>query len=234
VVEARYDETFFDRYGGRFNQYWFARRFYAAIIRRYRKRGKLLEIGCGMGDVLARLEDDFETHGIDVSEYAIQHAASRSPKSDVRVATAEQIGELDGPFDVIAAFHVVEHLADPFAVLKLCARNTTPGGLLVFATPNTDAPFAKRKGDRWFANTDPTHCSLKSADEWLELVQRAGYRIKRSFSDGMWDVPYVPLIPAKLQLFMFGWPAMLQTLSTIPIIPVASGESLICVAQKER
>lgn len=232
MVEAKYDESFFGRYQGRFNQYWFARRFYAALIRRYRKSGKLLEIGCGMGDVLARLEDDFETYGIDVSEYAIAEAATHTPKSKLRVATAEQLNNLGGPFDVIAAFHVVEHLEDPFAVLKLCARNTTPGGLLIFATPNTDAPFAKKKGERWFANTDPTHISLKSADEWLDLVKRAGYRVRRSFSDGMWDVPYIPFLPAKVQLLMFGWPAMLQTVTTMPMIPVASGESLICVAER--
>ncbi len=229
-----YGESFFGGYRGRFNQYWFARRFYASLIRRYAKSGKVLEMGCGLGDVLARLEDDFETHGIDVSDYAIERAKLHTPKSSLRVAKVEQIGELPGPFDVIAAFHVVEHLEDPFAVLELCARMTKPGGLLVIATPNTDAPFARKKGARWFANTDPTHISLKSADEWLALVRRAGYRVRRSFSDGMWDVPYVPLIPAKIQLLMFGWPAMIQTVTTLPIIPVGSGESLICVAERER
>jgi SAM-dependent methyltransferase len=232
-VEGAYNESFFGGYRGRFNQYWFARRFYASLVKRYRKSGKVLEIGCGLGDVLARLEDRFETYGIDVSQYAIDEARSHTPKSKLRVARAEQIGELPGPFDVIAAFHVVEHLEDPFAILQLCARNTTPGGLLIIATPNTEAPFAKKKGARWFANTDPTHISLKSADEWLELIKRAGYRIKRSFSDGMWDVPYIPLMPPKMQLLMFGWPAMLQTVTTIPIIPVASGESLICVAERQ-
>ena len=138
---------------GRFNQYWFARRFYASLIKRYRKSGKLLEIGCGLGDVLARLEDDFET----LRHRCLRVRHRRRRRRIHRSRTCASRGRADrraagGPFDVIAAFHVVEHLEDPFAVLQLCARMTSPGGLLVFATPNTDAPFARKKGDRWFAN----------------------------------------------------------------------------------
>ncbi len=230
--DGHYGADFFEGYRGRFNQYWWARRFYANVIKRYAKAGRLLEIGCGLGHVLVRLQDDFETYGIDVSPYAIERARKNTPRSMLSVAAAEDIGLLPGPFDVIAAFHVVEHLEDPTAVLRLCAGSLAPGGRLIFATPNTDAPFAKRKGDRWFALSDPTHISLKPAREWLALVRQAGLRVRRSFSDGMWDVPYVPLIPGKLQLAVFGLPAVLQTMTCVPFIPVRFGESLIVVAEK--
>ena len=227
-----YGEDFFEGYGGLFNQYWAARRFYASLITRYGRSGKLLEIGCGLGHVLQHLEDRFETYGIDVSAYAIERARASTPRSDLRVATAEQVATLPGPFDVIAAFHVVEHLRDPGAVLKECARMTAPGGVLIIATPNTEAPFAKRKGARWYANTDPTHISLKPPREWIALVREAGYRIRRTFGDGLWDVPYVPAVPAKVQLAFFGLPALVQTMTTVPFIPVRFGESLILVAER--
>ena len=230
---GHYGASFFEEYGGKFNQYWWARRFYANLIKRYRRGGKLLEIGCGLGHVLARLEDRFETYGIDVSEFAIERARRNALKSDVRVAKAEEAGSLPGPFDVIAAFHVVEHLREPAAVLRECARMTNPGGLLLLATPNTEAPFAKRKGARWYANTDPTHISLKPPREWLSLVRGAGYRVRRAFGDGLWDVPYVPLLPARLQLLLFGLPAIAQTVSCVPFIPVRWGEALLVVAERE-
>lgn len=228
-----YGERFYEGYGGLLNQYWWARRFYAQLIKRHKRSGKLLEIGCGLGHVLRRLEDQFETYGIDVSGYAIERARTNTPRSQLRVATAEEAGSLPGPFDVIAAFHVVEHLEDPAAVLKQCARMTAPGGILVIATPNTEAPFAKRKGDRWYANTDPTHCSLKPPREWIDLVRDAGYHIRRTFGDGLWDVPYVPVIPAKLQLLLFGLPGIVQTMTALPFIPVRFGEALILVAERD-
>ena len=226
----QYGESFYGNYGGRLNQYWWARRFYASLILRYRKSGRLLEIGCGLGHVLARLEDRFETYGIDVSEYAIEQAKKNAPKSDLRVG--EGIESLPGPFDVIAAFHVVEHLQEPLAVLKSCARMTKAGGLIVLATPNTQAPFARSKGERWYANRDPTHIALKAPKEWMALLGEAGYRVRHAFGDGLWDVPYVPLLPSKLQLLLFGWPAALQTITTLPFIPVRFGEALLVVAER--
>jgi 2-polyprenyl-3-methyl-5-hydroxy-6-metoxy-1,4-benzoquinol methylase len=229
----QYDRRFFKCYGGRFNQYWWARRFYANLIKRYRDSGKLLEIGCGLGHVLMRLEDRFETYGIDVSEYAIQQARLNSPRSILRVASAEEVGSLPGPFDVIAAFHVVEHLRDPERVLKDCASITRPGGLLVLATPNPEAPFAKRKGSRWYAARDASHISIKRPAEWIEMTRQARFATRKAFGDGMWDVPYVPLIPPLLQLLVFGLPGALQAATSIPFIPLRLGESLILVAERE-
>ena len=56
-----------DRGLGRFSMYWFARRYYAALIRRYAPPGggKLLEMGCGLGHLLRLLQDDFDCVGID-------------------------------------------------------------------------------------------------------------------------------------------------------------------------
>jgi SAM-dependent methyltransferase len=227
-----YGRDFYQAYGGLLNQYWWARRFYAAVIRRYAAPGRVLEIGCGLGHVLARLEGSFETYGIDVSEFAIEQARHNAATSHLQVAPAEAVGSLDGPFDSIAAFHVVEHLADPARVLAECSRATRNGGLLIYATPNPKAPFAERKGDRWYGRRDPTHISLKEPEEWLRLTRDAGYRIRRAFGDGLWDVPYIPLVPSIVQLALFGAPMAVQTVTALPFIPVRFGEALIVVAEK--
>ena len=229
---AHYDEAFYREYRGRLNQYWWARRFYAALIMRYRRSGRLLEIGCGLGDVLRRLENDFETYGIELSEYAVARARENCPRTQVSVAAAEDVAALPGPFDVIASFHVVEHLQDPAEILKLWASCTRPGAMMVLATPNPEAPFAKKKGDRWHGHI-PSHISIKTSSEWAGLTEAAGFRVRRVFGDGLWDVPYVPLIPNPLQLAVFGLPAVIQTLTTIPFIPVRFAESTIIVAERQ-
>ena len=223
------------KYGGRFSQYWWARRFYANLVRRYRRSGRLLEIGCDIGHTLARLEPQFETYGIDVSETALEGARQVAPNTQFRHLSAEEIGEFGpGALDVVIALHVLEHVPRPEEVLVRCAEVLSPGGLLLMATPNMASPFVKRKGQKWYGFTDETHISLHQPETWYRMLNEAGFRIVRAFGDGFWDVPYVPLVPAQLQLLFFGLPAIVQTVTVFPFIPVSLGEGLIVVAEKER
>jgi SAM-dependent methyltransferase len=238
-AEGAYGEDYF-RSGnyGRLNtgwtgRYFWARRFYAALVRRYCPAGRVLEIGCGLGHALARLQDRYEACGIDISPYAIDAAKSIAPRAELKVMPAENIGEFgEDSFNAILAVHVFEHLEDPRAVARSCREVLAPDGVLIMGTPNLEAPLRGRKGRRWHGYKDPTHISLKPPGEWREIIGSTGLRVERSFGDGMWDVPYVPLVPAKLQLAILGLPAVLQTLACVPFIPPRLSESLIIVARK--
>lgn len=215
-------------------QYFWARRFYADLVRRYcPPRARVLEVGCGLGDVLRRLQDDYSTCGIDVSAYAVEQARQVAPRSEVQELRVEQI-EMFGTesFDGVLAVHVFEHLLEPERAARSVFDILRPGGTLIMATPNLDAPMRHRKGRTWFGYTDPTHISMKTPTEWLSILQSEGFAIRRVFGDGMWDVPYIPLIPAILQLAVFGLPAIVQTVAAIPFIPTRLSESLIVVADK--
>ncbi len=217
-------------------QYYWARRFYAGLVRRYSPPdGRVLEVGCGLGHVLARLQDRYETYGIDISPYAVGQAQAYAPRAKAEVMGVEEIGRFGSEFfDAMIAVHVFEHLEQPPAVAQLCFDTLRPGGVLIMATPNLAAPLKASKGDRWFGYKDPTHISMKVPGEWLTMLRDAGFIVKRTFGDGMWDVPYVPHVPAIMQLPIVGLPAIIQTLSGIPMIPVGLSESLIAVVQKPR
>jgi hypothetical protein len=66
------------------------------------------------------------------------------------------------------------------------------------------------------------------------MLEEAGFRVRRTFGDGMWDVPYIRIVPSILQLPVFGLPAIIQTLTCVPMIPVRYSESLIAIAEKPR
>ena len=90
----------------------------------------------------------------------------------------------------------------------------------------------KLKQDDWIGYKDPSHISLKPPQEWLQIIKAHGLNPYRVFSDGFWDAPYVPLVPAILQKLFFGLPGGLQAVLGWGIIPVRMGESLIVVAKK--
>lgn len=217
---------------------WWSVRFYAALIRRemrQREMRRFLEIGCGLGFVLQRLEQEFETAGVDISPFAIEKARELAPRSTVAVADiTEQIPEeiASGGYDFILAKYVLEHLVDPKAALDAIASLLAPNGLLLYAVPNMESPGRRMKGDSWYAYHDETHVSLLDPDEWLERTQRAGFTIVGEYSDGLWDVPYVRYIPRLAQYPIFSLPTIASVLTTRPFLKRRGGENIIVLAQK--
>jgi SAM-dependent methyltransferase len=212
---------------------WWASRFVVRLVRRYQKSGRLLEIGCGLGRTLRLLEDDFETYGIDVSEFAVQLARQTATRSQIMQMDASDLSAFDGTlFDVVLAAHVFEHLEQPAETLAQCAQLLKPGGILVCFVPNTDCISRRWKGDEWFGFRDAGHVSLLSPAKWLDLVTATGLRVARTFGDGLWDVPYVPVVPTFVQRPIFFLPTLIQFQLGVPFMPVRLGEGLGIVAQK--
>lgn len=100
---------------------------------------RVLEVGCGTGTVLSSLRRaGYETVGVEMHAELARRAAAENPGSsiyslDVRDPPEEFLRE--DPFDVVGAFDVIEHLAEPEAALRACASLLRPGGLLVGTVP---------------------------------------------------------------------------------------------------
>lgn len=241
-----FDETYFSTHTykdvsfARFSQYWWSNRFYAILARRYGRRGtRLLEIGSGLGHLVRQLESDFETFAADVNLWALKQSIHLAgPPSPVTRATshlassAEELPFADATFGVVILKHVVEHLPQPERALAEVGRLTTPGGILILATPNLASLLKPWKGERWIGYQDPTHISLRPPENWLEMIRQAGFQVLRLFSDGFWDVPYIPLVPKQIQKLVFGAPGGFQAISGIPFLPLKWGESMIVIARK--
>ncbi len=235
---ANYEKAYYEaRYDYRpSSMYWWSTRYYAHLVLAHapRRGGRLLEAGYGMGHLLGRLEDHFQTLGVDISDYANREALCNAPRSQFISGDIEAgLALPDAHFAVIVAKHVLEHVAEPQRALAECARLLEPGGLLLFGTPNPTSLGAARKGKRWIGWSDPTHISVRPPADWLRMASQVGLAVTRAFDDGLWDVPYVPWVPAKIQLAFFGLPALLQILSGGTWMPVKLGESLLVIAYKQ-
>jgi 2-polyprenyl-3-methyl-5-hydroxy-6-metoxy-1,4-benzoquinol methylase len=101
---------------------------------------KVLEIGAGGGDTLLYIKQQnlaSEVVGVDI--FALPGTHQQNPLIDQFIVADIERVDLNLPenhFDVILCGDVIEHLADPWAVIKKLAKYLKPNGLFVISTPN--------------------------------------------------------------------------------------------------
>jgi|GEM_PF-1685685 len=108
---------------------------------------RVLEIGCGFGNVLAALRDRFqaETVGIEPDPQGAP-VAKEVFGLDVQTRTFEDfLASWDGKsFDAIIMHHVLEHFLDPNVVGTALTRLLAPGGFVYIGVPNGAWPAYPR------------------------------------------------------------------------------------------
>jgi len=130
-------EAFFDDFAGQVG-YWRARNpgYHEAlfeIARFYVPRGaRVLEIGCGTGDLLAALEPS-EGVGIDLSGAMVREAAQRHPHLEFHQAAAERLELPDRTFDYVILSDLVGYLFDIRTALERLQPVSHPGTRVVIS-----------------------------------------------------------------------------------------------------
>jgi SAM-dependent methyltransferase len=102
-----------------------------------RRRGRALDIGCGLGDNAVRLAHaGFKVTAFDLSETAIRWAAKRFPDLQIDWRVADLVNppeDFYGVFDLVNETYTLQALRPPFreAAIKSLARFVKRGGTLL-------------------------------------------------------------------------------------------------------
>ena len=117
------------------------------ITKRCPPGGRVLDIGCGNGLLLAHLSQlrpDLELYGSDASQTRVGKTLSSAlERWGVVLASGDYLPFATGSFDALSMTEVLEHLKDPVGALREAARLLRPGGAVVVTVPNMSAftPF---------------------------------------------------------------------------------------------
>jgi SAM-dependent methyltransferase len=116
---------------------------YADTLKPAEPGARVLDVGCGVGQVVARLaEAGFEAYGVDVSEPNIERAKKFCPRC--QLYNGRTLPFADGHFAGVGALNVLEHVEEPEAFIKEVVRVARIGGRIVLSSPNFFRVFGFR------------------------------------------------------------------------------------------
>lgn len=138
---------------------------------------QVLDFGCGSGlftRCLANVLGDTVVTGSDFH---------RDPPPDFaggHYVPFDELGTIEGTFDLVLAMHVLEHDDDAAGLLDRIVRMARPGGFVVIEVPNIESVWAKLIGKSWDAWYLPFHRTHFSKMSLEGLVRRSGMEIVRT------------------------------------------------------
>lgn len=158
-------------------------------------KGKLLDIGCGVGDFLVQVKaQGWEVMGIEPSEDAKLIASN---KLGFKPLDPSQYTSLpDQGFDVITLWHVLEHVDDLKTQTNELMRLLKPGGRLVIALPNYQSFDCQYYNEEWAAWDVPRHLNHFSQACLCHILQEIGLQ----YLDNQklkWDAFYISYLSEK-------------------------------------
>jgi 2-polyprenyl-3-methyl-5-hydroxy-6-metoxy-1,4-benzoquinol methylase len=149
--------------------------------------GRVLDVGCGSGGVgrTLRAAGAERLEGVEVNPQAAEQA--RAVFDAVHVGTVEDVlasAELAGPFDTFVLYDVLEHLVDPWEVLRSLHQVAAPGARVHVSVPNArhfslvvDLVLRGTFGYREWGHRDATHLRWFTRRDMEAALTSTGWRV---------------------------------------------------------
>jgi SAM-dependent methyltransferase len=198
---------------------------------------RVLEVGCGLGDVLANVAPD-RSVGIDVSPDLIARGRKRHPELDLRVVDVEYDDLPEGKFDVIVLSDTIGLLGDIEVALERLSTLLNPGGRLLVTYYNFIwEPILKLAEKLRMKTTWPEQNWLSMSD--IEgLLRLSGYEVVRRGTDVLLPIladfanRVIAKLPGARELALVDY----FVARTLPVVTPATlpSVSVICPCRNER
>jgi len=108
---------------------------YADALKPSKPGDRALDVGCGVGQVVARLKEaGFEAHGVDVSAPNIERARRFSDRC--QLYDGRRLPFPNQHFASVGALNVLEHVDEPEAFIQELVRVVEVGGRIILSSPN--------------------------------------------------------------------------------------------------
>jgi len=142
---------------------------------------RLLDIGCNRGLLMeAARRQGWQVTGVEISPESASWAGN-----DYQLTVYSTLDEVPTMqrFDLITAWHVLEHTLDPVPFLRQAAERLTPGGILAIQVPSFDYLDEFRKRGQLSGLLCAVHNFYYTYDSIKTVLDAAGLRLAHIDND---------------------------------------------------
>ncbi len=192
-------------------------------------KGKILDLGCGEGEIAKEVFDQKIEWGLDNDRKMIEKATKSGVYKKMLLGDARKIALMDNTVDLVFSNSVIEHIKGVDQVLKEVCRVLKPGGLFIATIPSDQLGEYLGWGKwyaRWF-NKKYQHYNLYKKEKWQERLEKAGLKLIDSYY--YLDKPIIRQWHKLLWLNKLGLPVRLRS---GPPEKLKIGAALAILAQK--
>ncbi len=153
--------------------WWFQarREILLQVIKSFVPKGaSVLDVGCGTGFILEKLQHDYDAHGLDHAEVAVNYCHERGLTFVKQGLLGEETFN-NKKFHLISFLDVIKHIEDDLAVLLAAKPYLSENGVVMITVPAFEF--------LWSAHDEIHHHKRRYTKETLtELLQKAGYTVR--------------------------------------------------------
>jgi SAM-dependent methyltransferase len=133
-------------------------------------KGRVLEIGCGAGNVILSAPEGLGTIGLDFSLDMLRQAKANSLEKDIDFLAADALSLpfADGSFGAVICLGLFDYITDYRSVLEGCHSILKPGGRLIVSVPNVTSPFVRIDDLGFSLKNTITHSLPDTLRTWLK------------------------------------------------------------------
>ena len=118
---------------------------------RLKEPSRILEVGFGDGEFLGKLcEAGYSVVGTEVSVRMVDETREKIPQATILLNN--EPSEIDGPFEAVCCFEVLEHVPDPISLAR-----QFPANLLFASVPNAGRWYPRLTGKYEYWDYPPNH-----------------------------------------------------------------------------
>ncbi len=202
------------------------------LVDRIKKGSNVLDYGCGAGEFVKFIENDFQTFGFEPNSDARNAAINKTEK----VKIINDINSVEnGSLDAITLWHVFEHIENQSEMLETFNQKLKEKGLLIIAVPNPTSYDAKHYKEFWAAYDVPRHIYHFSKKGMENLISKNSDWKLRKIKPLLLDSFYISMLSEKYKKSPLFWLKALihGTISNIKALFSSEFSSLVFIIEKK-